>query len=59
MNVTETAAIELARDAITVNAVLPGPTLSDGVEAMLKGAQQASGKSTAHSGEHRTATHRS
>ena len=35
----------VAGTGVTVNAILPGPTLSDGVEAMLKEAQQGSGLS--------------
>lgn len=51
--VTKTADIALARGlakrmagtGVTVNSVLPGPTLSDGVETMLAGAVQKTGKS--------------
>jgi NAD(P)-dependent dehydrogenase (short-subunit alcohol dehydrogenase family) len=34
----------MAGTGVTVNAVLPGPTLSDGMQAMLRDAQRASGK---------------
>ena len=34
----------MAGTGVTVNAVLPGPTLSEGVEAMLRDAQNKSGK---------------
>lgn len=44
LSVSRGLAKRMAGTGVTVNAVLPGPTLSDGVEAMLKGAQQASGK---------------
>jgi NAD(P)-dependent dehydrogenase (short-subunit alcohol dehydrogenase family) len=36
----------VAGSGVTVNAILPGPTLSEGFQAMLQEAQQASGKST-------------
>ncbi|WP_119681077.1 SDR family NAD(P)-dependent oxidoreductase [Indioceanicola profundi] len=50
--VTKTADLSLARGlakrmagtGVTVNAILPGPTLSDGLEAMLKEEQEKSGK---------------
>ncbi|TAL24089.1 MAG: SDR family oxidoreductase [Aquabacterium sp.] len=45
LSVSRGLAKRMAGTGVTVNAVLPGPTLSDGVEAMLKEAQQASGKS--------------
>jgi len=35
----------VAGTGVTVNAVLPGPTLSEGMQKMLREAQQASGKS--------------
>jgi NAD(P)-dependent dehydrogenase (short-subunit alcohol dehydrogenase family) len=35
----------VAGSGVTVNAILPGPTLSEGFQAMLQEAQQASGKS--------------
>ena len=35
----------VAGTGVTVNAILPGPTLSDGLEAMLKEEQKASGLS--------------
>jgi NAD(P)-dependent dehydrogenase (short-subunit alcohol dehydrogenase family) len=35
----------LAGTGVTVNAILPGPTLTDGVELMLKDAMAASGRS--------------
>ena len=38
-------AMRAARSGATVNAILPGPTLSDGLKDMLHDAQQASGKS--------------
>jgi len=38
-------AMRAARSGVTVNAILPGPTLSDGLKDMLHDAQQASGKS--------------
>jgi NAD(P)-dependent dehydrogenase (short-subunit alcohol dehydrogenase family) len=34
----------MAKTGVTVNSVLPGPTLTDGVVAMLKDAQEKSGK---------------
>ena len=51
--VTKTADLALARGlakrmagtGVTVNSVLPGPTLSEGVEAMLKAAADAAGQS--------------
>jgi NAD(P)-dependent dehydrogenase (short-subunit alcohol dehydrogenase family) len=51
--VTKTANLALARGlakraagtGVTVNAVLPGPTLSEGVEAMLKDAAERAGQS--------------
>lgn len=50
---TKTALLSISRglakraagSGVTVNAILPGPTLSEGVEAMLKEEQQASGLS--------------
>ena len=50
---TKTALLSISRGltkrvagtGVTVNAILPGPTLSDGLEAMLKEAQKASGLS--------------
>ena len=50
---TKTAMLSISRglakraagSGVTVNAILPGPTLSDGLEAMLKEGQQASGLS--------------
>lgn len=50
---TETAGLSISRSlakrvagtGVTVNAILPGPTLSDGLEAMLKQQQKASGLS--------------
>jgi NAD(P)-dependent dehydrogenase (short-subunit alcohol dehydrogenase family) len=35
----------VAGTGVTVNAILPGPTLSDGLESMLKEGQKASGLS--------------
>jgi NAD(P)-dependent dehydrogenase (short-subunit alcohol dehydrogenase family) len=51
--VTKTADLALARGlakraagtGVTVNSVLPGPTLSEGVQAMLKDAARAAGQS--------------
>jgi NAD(P)-dependent dehydrogenase (short-subunit alcohol dehydrogenase family) len=51
--VTKTANLALARGlakraagtGVTVNAILPGPTLSEGVEAMLKDGAEAAGQS--------------
>jgi NAD(P)-dependent dehydrogenase (short-subunit alcohol dehydrogenase family) len=51
--VTKTAMLAVSRglakrvagSGVTVNAVLPGPTLSDGVAAMLEGDRKASGRS--------------
>ena len=40
-------AIELAESGVTVNAVLPGPTRSEGVEDFLKGLAQQRGKTLA------------
>ena len=64
---TKTAQLAIARGlakrmagtGVTVNAVLPGPTKSDGVATMLKGAAEASGKTidevgTAFVKEHRS-----
>ncbi len=50
---TKTAVLSISRGlakraagtGVTVNAILPGPTLTEGVEAMLKDAQKASGRS--------------
>ena len=50
---TKTAVLSISRGlakrtagtGVTVNAILPGPTLSDGLEAMLKKEQKASGRS--------------
>ncbi|MDA3922203.1 MAG: SDR family NAD(P)-dependent oxidoreductase [Salinisphaera sp.] len=45
LSVSRGLAKRLAGTGVTVNAVLPGPTLSDGVADMLAEGQQASGKS--------------
>ncbi|RJG04802.1 SDR family oxidoreductase [Noviherbaspirillum cavernae] len=55
---TKTAALSISRGlakrvagtGVTVNAVLPGPTLSEGVEAMLKDTANKSGQSMAAAG---------
>jgi NAD(P)-dependent dehydrogenase (short-subunit alcohol dehydrogenase family) len=44
LSVSRGLAKRLAGTGVTVNAVLPGPTLSDGVEAMLQAAVQKTGK---------------
>lgn len=45
LSVSRGLAKRMAGTGVTVNAVLPGPTLSDGVEAMLQAAAQKTGKS--------------
>lgn len=45
LSISRGLAKRVAGTGVTVNAILPGPTLSDGLEAMLKEAQQASGLS--------------
>jgi NAD(P)-dependent dehydrogenase (short-subunit alcohol dehydrogenase family) len=57
--VTKTANLAVSRglaklaagSGVTVNAVLPGPTLSEGVETMLQDAADAAGKSIAETGK--------
>lgn len=49
----------LAGTGVTVNAVLPGPTLSEGVQAMLKDAQQESGLSMEETARTFVTEHRS
>jgi NAD(P)-dependent dehydrogenase (short-subunit alcohol dehydrogenase family) len=44
LSVSRGLAKRLAGTGVTVNAVLPGPTISDGVETMLKDAAQKSGR---------------
>lgn len=45
LSVSRGLAKRLAGTGVTVNAILPGPTLSEGVEEMLKDAAQKSGRS--------------
>lgn len=45
LSISRGLAKRVAGTGVTVNAVLPGPTLSEGVEAMLKGAAEAAGQS--------------
>ncbi|MDB5931861.1 MAG: putative short-chain dehydrogenase [Polaromonas sp.] len=45
LSISRGLAKRVAGTGVTVNAILPGPTLSEGVEAMLKDAQDASGLS--------------
>ncbi|WP_111495236.1 SDR family NAD(P)-dependent oxidoreductase [Marinobacter bohaiensis] len=45
LSVSRGLAKRMAGTGVTVNAVLPGPTMSEGVEGMLKEAAEASGKS--------------
>ena len=45
LSISRGLAKRVAGTGVTVNAILPGPTLSDGLEAMLKEAQKASGLS--------------
>jgi NAD(P)-dependent dehydrogenase (short-subunit alcohol dehydrogenase family) len=45
LSVSRGLAKRLAGTGVTVNAILPGPTLSEGVEAMLKDATDKSGRS--------------
>lgn len=49
----------LAGTGVTVNAVLPGPTLSEGVQAMLKDAQRESGLSMEETAREFVMEHRS
>lgn len=42
----------LAGSGVTVNAILPGPTFTDGVEEMLKDAMAASGRSARDEADH-------
>ena len=46
LSVSRGLAKRAAGTGVTVNAVLPGPTLSEGVEAMLKGDAEKTGQST-------------
>jgi len=65
--VTKTAMLALSRGlaklakatGVTVNAVLPGPTLTEGVETMLKDAAEKSGKTIAQAGTEFVQTYRS
>ncbi len=45
LSVSRGLAKRMAGTGVTVNAVLPGPTMSEGVQGMLKGAAEKSGKS--------------
>jgi NAD(P)-dependent dehydrogenase (short-subunit alcohol dehydrogenase family) len=45
LSISRGLAKRVAGTGVTVNAILPGPTLSDGLEAMLKEAQESSGRS--------------
>lgn len=45
LSISRGLAKRMAGTGVTVNAVLPGPTLSEGVAAMLKPAQAATGRS--------------
>ncbi|WP_372656595.1 SDR family NAD(P)-dependent oxidoreductase [Hydrogenophaga sp.] len=45
LSISRGLAKRVAGTGVTVNAILPGPTLSDGLEAMLQEAQAASGQS--------------
>lgn len=45
LSVSRGLAKRMAGTGVTVNAILPGPTLSEGVEAMLQEEQQKSGRS--------------
>jgi NAD(P)-dependent dehydrogenase (short-subunit alcohol dehydrogenase family) len=45
LSISRGLAKRVAGTGVTVNAILPGPTLSDGLEAMLKEEQKASGLS--------------
>lgn len=45
LSISRGLAKRVAGTGVTVNAILPGPTLSDGLEAMLKKEQKASGLS--------------
>jgi NAD(P)-dependent dehydrogenase (short-subunit alcohol dehydrogenase family) len=47
LTVSRGHAIELGQSGITVNAVLPGPTRSEGVEDLLKGSARQHGKTLA------------
>ena len=50
LSVSRGLAKRLAGTGVTVNAVLPGPTLSDGVETMLKATAEKAGRSVAEVG---------
>lgn len=64
--VTKTALLAVSRGLaklarggnVTVNAVLPGPTLSEGVERMLGGQAKSEGKTVEEVGQNFVATHR-
>lgn len=64
--VTKTAQIALARGlakltrgtGVTVNSVLPGPTMTDGVKEFLRGMAEKSGKSIEETGSDFVRTHR-
>jgi NAD(P)-dependent dehydrogenase (short-subunit alcohol dehydrogenase family) len=65
--VTKTAMLALSRglaklakgSSVTVNALLPGPTLTEGVEGMLKDEAERSGKTIAQAGTEFVQTYRS
>jgi NAD(P)-dependent dehydrogenase (short-subunit alcohol dehydrogenase family) len=50
LSVSRGLAKRMAGTGVTVNAVLPGPTLSDGVEALLKGAAEKAGQTMEQAG---------
>jgi len=58
LSVSRGLAKRVAGSGVTVNAVLPGPTLSDGVEAMLKPAIAATGASAEEVAAQFVKTHR-
>ena len=45
LSISRGLAKHVAGTGVTVNAILPGPTLSDGLKALLKGEREASGLS--------------
>jgi NAD(P)-dependent dehydrogenase (short-subunit alcohol dehydrogenase family) len=59
LSVSRGLAKRLAGTGVTVNAILPGPTLSEGVEEMLKDAAQKSGRSIEEEATAFVKTHRS